>query len=141
LTPGRAVSSIYADPTNPNHAIVTFSGFNTTTPTTPGHVFDVVYDPSTGFATWTDISYDIGDQPVNDAVIDTTTGDLYISTDFSVFTLAHGTQTWAPVSDGLPMVAVSGLTLAKKQHGPERYIYAATHGRGAYRLTLRPGPH
>jgi hypothetical protein len=135
-TPGRAVSSIYADPTNPNHAIVTFSGFNASTPATPGHVFDVVFDPSTGLSTWTDISYDIGDQPVNDAVLDTATGDIYISTDFSVFTLTHGTQTWAPVSDGLPMVAVSGLTLAKAQHGPHRYIYAATHGRGAYRLTL-----
>ena len=28
------------------------------------------------------------------------------------------------------------MTLAKAQHGPHRYIYAATHGRGAYRLTL-----
>src|SRR3954469_4530394 len=63
-TPNRAVSSIYADPTNPNHAIVTFSGFNVTTPTTPGHVFDVAFNPSTGLSTWTDISYDIGDQPV-----------------------------------------------------------------------------
>jgi hypothetical protein len=135
-TPNRAVSSIYADPTNPNHAIVTFSGFNATTPTLPGHVFDVVFDPSTGLSTWTNISYDIGDQPVNDAVIDTATGDIYISTDFSVFTLTHGTQSWTPVSDGLPMVAVSGLTIANKQHGPQRFIYAATHGRGAYRLTL-----
>ena len=89
-TPGRAVSSIYADPTNPNHAIVTFSGFNVSTPATPGHVFDVVFDPNTGLSTWTDISYDIGDQPVNDAVLDTATGDIYISTDFSVFTLTHG---------------------------------------------------
>ena len=32
--------------------------------------------------------------------------------------------------------AVSGLTIANKQHGPQRFIYAATHGRGAYRLTL-----
>ena len=136
-TPGRAVSSIYADPTNPNHAIVTFSGFNVSTATTPGHVFDVVFNPTTGLSTWTDISYDIGDQPVNDAVLDTATGDIYISTDFSVFTLTHGTQTWTPVSDGLPMATVSGLTLAKKQHGPERFLYAATHGRGAYRLTLR----
>jgi hypothetical protein len=139
-TPNRAVSSIYADPTNSNHAIVTFSGFNVSTANLPGHVFDVVFNPSTGLSTWTDISYDIGDQPVNDAVLDTATGDIYISTDFSVFVLTHGAQAWTPVSDGLPMVAVSGLTLAKAQHGPNRFIYAATHGRGAYRLTLRPGP-
>jgi hypothetical protein len=136
LTPGRAVSSIYADPSNANHAIVTFSGFNVSTPTTAGHVFNVVFDPSTGLSTWTDISYDIGDQPVNDAVFDADTGDVFVSTDFSVFRLASGTTSWAPVAHDLPMVAVSGLTLAKAKHGPDRYLYAATHGRGAYRLKL-----
>jgi len=136
LPPGRAVSSIFADPTNPNHAIVTFSGFDSNTPTTPGHVFDVVYDPGTGLATWTNISYDLGDQPINDAVLDTGTGNLFVSTDFGVLLLANGTQTWTPAADGLPPAAVSGLTIARAQHGHAQFIYAATHGRGAYRLKL-----
>jgi len=136
LTPNRAVSSIYADPTNPNHAIVTFSGFDSNTLTTPGHVFDVVYDPGTGLATWTNITYDLGDQPINDAVLDTDTGNIFVSTDFTVLLLEHGTQTWVPAADGLPAAAVSGLTLARAQHGPAQWVYAATHGRGAYRLKL-----
>jgi hypothetical protein len=136
LTPGRAVSSIYADPTNPNHAIVTFSGFDSNTLTTPGHVFDVVYDPGTGLATWTNITYDLGDQPINDAVLDTDTGTIFVSTDFGVLLLESGTQTWMPAADGLPTAAVSGLTLARAQHGPAQWVYAATHGRGAYRLKL-----
>ena len=131
-TPGRAVSSIYADPTNPNHAIVTFSGYNATTATTPGHVFDVTFDPAAGTATWKDISYDIGDQPVNDAVIDVATGDIYVSTDFAVDRLVKGTQTWIPAADGLPMAAVSGLTLVSANKAGDRILYAATHGRGAY---------
>jgi hypothetical protein len=57
------------------------------------HVFDVVFDP-TSTATWTDISYDIGDQPVNDAVLDVATGD--ISTDFGVYRLVSGTEAWIP---------------------------------------------
>jgi hypothetical protein len=137
LQPGRAVSSIYADPTSPNHAIVTFSGYNANTLATPGHVFDVVFNPGTGQATWTDISYDIGDQPINDAVLDTDTGNIYVSTDFTVLVLEHGTQTWTPVADGLPNVAVSGLTLARAKQGAAQYIYAATHGRGSYRVRLR----
>ena len=112
LQPGRAVSSIYVDPTNANHAIVTFSGYDATTPATPGHVFDVVVDPVTNAATWTDISFDIGDQPVNDAVLDTATGDIYVSTDYGVLRLVAGTQTWVPAADGMPVVTVSGLTLA-----------------------------
>jgi hypothetical protein len=134
--PNRAVSSIYADPTNPNHAVVTFSGYNATTPTTPGHVFDVVFDPTSNTATWTNISYDIGDQPVNDAVLDVSTGDVYVSTDFGVLRLAEGAQTWVAVGDGLPSAAVSGLTLAASKNG-DRLLYVATHGRGAWRLRLR----
>ena len=141
LQPGRAVSSIYVDPTNANHAIVTFSGYDAVTPATPGHVFDVVVDAATNAATWTDISFDIGDQPVNDVVLDVASGDLYAATDYGVLRLAAGSQTWLPAAGDMPTVTVSGLTLAKAKHGPNRFIYAATHGRGAYRLTLRPGPH
>jgi hypothetical protein len=136
--PNRMVSSIFVDPTNPNHAIVTFSGYNATTAATPGHVFDVVFDPTAGTATWKDISYDIGDQPVNDAVLDVATGDVYVSTDFSVYRLVAGTQSWIPAADGLPNAAVSGLTIANsKQWKGNRLLYAATHGRGAYRLRLK----
>ena len=134
--PNRAVSSIYADPTNANHAIVTFSGFDAVTPATPGHVFDVVVDPVTNAATWTDISFDIGDQPVNDVVLDVASGDLYAATDYGVLRLAAGSQTWLPAADGMPTVTVSGLTLAAGKHD-DRLLYAATHGRSAYRLRLK----
>ena len=135
--PNRAVSSIYVDPTNPNHALVTFSGYEVNTPSALGHVFDVVFDPTAGTATWTNISYDIGDQPVNDAVLDVATGDSYISTDFAVDRLVKGRQTWIPAADGMPTATVAGLTLANAKQSGDRLLYAATHGRGAYRLRLK----
>lgn len=46
------VSSIYVDTTNGTRAWISYSGFNMTTPTTPGHVFEVTYDPATGTSTW-----------------------------------------------------------------------------------------
>jgi hypothetical protein len=134
--PNRVPSSVFVDPTNANHAIVTFSGYEANTPTTLGHVFDVVYDPAAHTATWTNISSDIGDQPLNDAVIDTATGDLYISTDFGVYRRVAGTTGWIPAADGLPMAAVAGLTIADGKNG-DRLLYAATHGRGAYLLRLK----
>lgn len=134
--PARTPSSIYVDPTNANHAIVTFSGYEVNTPTAPGHVFDVVFNPVSGTATWTNISYDLGDQPIDDAALDVATGDLYVSTDFGVDRLASGTQTWVQAADDLPTVTVSGLTLAAGKNG-DRLLYAATHGRGAYRLRLK----
>ena len=76
------------------------------------------------------------DQPINDVVLDVATGDVYASTDFGVNRLAAGTQTWRPASAGLPQAAVPGLTLVNGKNG-DRLLYAATHGRGAYRLRLK----
>ena len=93
--PSRAPVAIFVDPTNPNHAIIAYSGYNSNTPTTPGHIFDVVYNPTLGTAMWTDISNDLGDQPTNDVVLDAKTGDVYVSTDFSVLKrLRAGATTW-----------------------------------------------
>ena len=96
LEPNRFPSSVSVDESNPNHAIVTYSGYSTTTPAQPGHVFDVVFDPTLGTATWTDISNDIGDQPVLDSQFDSGTGDTYVSTDFGVNRLVSGTHDLDP---------------------------------------------
>ena len=45
-SPPRYPTSIYVDPTNPNHAWITYSGYNVKTPNTPGHVFEVFYAPN-----------------------------------------------------------------------------------------------
>jgi len=59
-----------------------------------------------------------------------------VSTDFGVNRLAKGTTTWIPAAGGLPTATVSGLRLTYQKSGT-RYLYAATHGRGAYRLKIR----
>src|SRR5439155_12737685 len=130
-SPGRAISSIYIDPANPNHACVSYLGYNATTAGTPGHVFSVTYDPIGHTATWTSLDDNIGDQPVNGVVADSN-GDLYAATDFGVMKLPHGTTAWVPAASGLPVVTVAGLTINPGAH----QLLAATHGRGAYQLTL-----
>jgi hypothetical protein len=42
----------------------------------------------------------------------------------------------APASAGLPTVAVYGLTLAGGKKASDRVLYAATHGRGVWRIQL-----
>jgi hypothetical protein len=133
--PNRAVSSIYVDPANPNHAWVSYLSYNVVTPTLPGHVFSVTYNPGTGTATWTSLDgagvTALGDLPINGVVADTN-GDLYAAHDFGVAKLAHGTTTWTNAAAGLPVVTVAGLTI----NPGARQLLAATHGRGAYQLTL-----
>ncbi len=130
--PIRFVSGLSIDPVNANHAFVSFSGYNAYTPTTPGHVFEVRFNPATGTAVWTDRSYNLGDQPVTSVAFDPDTGDLFASTDYGVLMLSHGSSNWSPAAASLPAVAVYGLTI----DSDARLLYAATHGRGIWRLRL-----
>jgi PKD domain-containing protein len=135
-SPGRFVSGIAVDPADANHAWISFSGYAAYTPGEPGHVFSVRFNPSTGSAAWTDITRNIGDQPVTSVAFDADTGDLYASTDFGVLRLPRGSSTWVEAAPGLPRVAVYGLSLSPQAH----VLYAATHGRSAYAIRLRSRP-
>jgi hypothetical protein len=135
--PARFVSSIYIDPANANHAWISYSGYNGNTPTTPGHVFEVTYNPVAGTATWTNLDGNtgpMGDLPSTDLVRDDVTGDLYGSTDFGVMRLEGGNPAngWTLAAAGLPNVEVAGLTIVPSA----RKLYAATHGRSAWVTTL-----
>lgn len=130
-TPNRFVTSIHVDPADPARAWVSYSGFNSNTPTTLGHAFEVKVDGAA--ATWTDRSYDFGDQPITDLVRDDVTGDLYASTDFGVLRLAEGSTSWVKAAGGMPNVEVAGLTIVPGK----RVLYAASHGLGAWQLKLK----
>src|SRR5215212_1275907 len=131
-TPGRFVSGIAVDPSDPNHAWISYSGYGAYTPDTPGHVFEVRYDPQSGTAGFVDRSFDIGDQPVTGIALFGATGDVYAATDFGVLRLPRGASLWETAGSSLPSVAVYGLTLSQSGN----VLYAATHGRGGWALTL-----
>ncbi len=133
--PKRFISGITVDDKDPNHAFVSFSGYNAYTPTTPGHVFEVRYNPVSGAATWTDLSYNLGDLPATGIARDSQSKALYVSTDFGVITLPAGGNSWSTAGSNLPPVAVYGLTYSEEG----KVLYAATHGRGAWRLDLNNG--
>lgn len=135
-TPTRFVSGIAVDPANPNHAFISFSGYNayaTASGTATGHVFEVTYDSVAHTATWTSIDHNLGDEPITGIALDSVTGDLFVSTDFGVDMLRKGDSMWVPAAGSLPPVAVYGLTIDSNA----RVLYAATHGRGAWSLSLQ----
>ena len=122
--PGRFVTGIYIDRANSNHAWISYSGYNFNTPSQPGHVFEVTYDPAAnagaGDATWTQIDGGVGglaDLPITGVVRDDPTGDIYASSDFGVMRLPSASSTWVVAGSGLPMVEVAGLTIAT--HGAQ----------------------
>src|SRR5213080_1023850 len=132
--PGRFVSSIYIDQSNPNHAWISYSGYSSLTPSTPGHVFSVTYNPIAHDATWVNLdggTGPMGDLPVT-ALVRSVRGDLFAGTDFGVFRLASGSSTWTVAGTGLPAVEVAGLTMVNGSH----VLYAATHGRSVWALRI-----
>jgi hypothetical protein len=133
--PNRFVSGIYVDPADPNHAWISYSSYSSLTPTTPGHVFSVTYDQGAGTATWTNLDGSgataFPDFPATDIVHDSN-GDLYVSNDWGVLRRANGSSDWVVAGTGLPQVEVAGLTIVPSA----RKLYAATHGRSAWLLTL-----
>ena len=129
-SPGRFVSAIYVDPANPNHAWISYSGYNANTPAQPGHVFEVTRNGAT--AVWIDRSSNLPDLPITSLVRDDVTGDLYAASDFGVMRLAAGSTAWTVAGSGLPAVEVPSLTIIPGA----RLLYAATHGRSAWTLQL-----
>ena len=134
--PQRFVSGIVVDPGNPDHAWISYTGYNANTPDQPGHVFEVTYDPKHNRASWNDIdrgSGPLGDVPVTGIARDDATGQLYASTDFGVLTTTDGKSgKWQLAAAGMPMVEVAGITI----DSAHRVMYAATHGRAIWSLQL-----
>jgi hypothetical protein len=131
--PKRFISGIAVDPRNPLHAIVSFSGYGAFTPAAPGHVFDVMYDPATKTAHWKDLSANLGDQPILGVAYASATGRIFAGTDFGVLAFSRDENRWAPAADGLPGVAVYGISF----DATTNTLLAATHGRGVWRLKMQ----
>ena len=154
-SPTRVPTAIYVDPANPGHAWISYSGYNATTPTTPGHVFDVSENGTApGSGTFTNLNVEggtsafptptsTGDLPVDDIVRDDATHTLYVATDFGVLAGTNDGASWH-VTHGMPRYEVTHLelqpsnrvaTCVGQKHCP-RVLYAATHSQGIWKLHL-----
>jgi hypothetical protein len=129
--PPRFVTHVTVDPYTPATAYATFSGFSGFNGDTLGHIF---LTTNTG-ASWTDISGNLPNIPVNDLVVDPLIANtLYAATDIGVFASGDGGVTWGIYGTGLPNVVVHSLVLEPNT----RKLAAATHGRSAWRIDLAP---
>ena len=135
--PARFVSDIYVDRTNPNHAWITFSGYNAKTPATPGHVFEATFTPASGTKAASVVFTNLdgqknngyGDIPAN-SIIASDRGTLYVGNDYGVVVKEPNSPVWKMSPAGLPNVDVADLTYI-----PQRdVLLAATHGEGVWQL-------
>ena len=115
-------------PSNAATAFVVVSNFGT------GHVFKT----TNSGGTWSDISGNLPNIPVNTILLDprAPTTNIYIGTDLGVFKTMNGGTTWAPFNNGLPQVAVLDLAFNQKTGT----LMAATHGRSAWKIAAPKSP-
>lgn len=118
-------SALAVSPSDPKTVYLGVGGFGT------GHLFK---SPDGG-ATWTDISGNLPDAPLNSILLDPESpSDLYVATDAGVFVATDGGvagESWQQVGSGLPAGPV--LQIAFSELGP-RALAAATFGRGLWTI-------
>lgn len=125
--PVRWVTCVAADPYDESTAYVTFSGIR---------YYDYlphVFKTTDKGQTWTDISSNLPDLPVNTIQIDPDLRDTYyLATDGGVFVSEDGGARWALLGAGMPNAPVLDLNLNQ----PSRTLLAATYGRSMWRIKL-----
>jgi hypothetical protein len=127
--PNRYVSAVAIDPADASGmtAFVGFNGFSRRFTEGPGAGFGHLFKTVNAGASWTDVSGNLPDVPVNDIVI--TDGKLVVGTDLGTVVSFDNGATWKRLGSNLPYTTVMDLHL-----GVDGLIYAATHGRGIWSI-------
>jgi hypothetical protein len=126
--PNRYITGIKIDPSAPNHAYLSLSGYSRhwiVGPDDPG--VGHVYQTTTGGTSWTDVSGNLPDIPANDIVLNGRT--LIAASDIGVYTSADNGSSWSRLGTNLPNVVVSQILV-----DPNGNLVAATHGRGVWTI-------
>jgi uncharacterized repeat protein (TIGR01451 family) len=142
--PKRPIAQIAVDRSNYRTAYFAYNGFNAATPGRSGHVFKT----TNGGSTFTNISGNLPDVPVNSVILDPSyPNTLYVGTDVGPFVTYNGGHEWHSLGTSFPIVSIWQLDLdtgspAGANGIAPRTLLAGTHGRGAFRMsenTFVPG--
>ncbi|HEX4689587.1 MAG TPA: hypothetical protein VH276_02790 [Solirubrobacteraceae bacterium] len=125
--PHRPVATFAVDRSNYRTAYAGYNGFDAATPKTPGHVFKT----TDGGKSWTNITTNLPDSPVNSLVLDPSyPNTIYAGTDVGPFVTYDGGAHWGQMGTGFPRVAIDQLDLDPSH----RTMAAGTHGRSAFTM-------
>jgi photosystem II stability/assembly factor-like uncharacterized protein len=124
--PTRWVNSIVVDPNDADHVYVAYSGYR------EGDLAANVWETRDGGTSWTNISGNLPNGPVEMLTYDSARGDLYAATDLGVFTDKNGRTNWTRVGRALPNSPVLDVKIS----GNDKTLYAATFGRSVWSIPL-----
>ena len=125
--PNRWVTRVVTDPYDAQIAYVTISGYQWSEP------MPHIYRTDNTGSSWTSVSGDLPDIPVNDLIIDPHIANrLYAGTDVGVWATDNGGANWYPIDNGAPISTVHDLAF----HIPTRKLVAGTHGRSMFMTNI-----
>ena len=125
--PKRWVTDVATDPIDEATAYAIFSGYRF------GENIGHIYKTMDNGTTWTDISGNLPDIPLNAIIINPNDMDqLFLASDIGVFETLDGGIDWQLLTANLPNVPVTDLDF----HPPTNTLVAASYGRGLYRYEL-----
>jgi len=125
--PYRWITRVAIDPSNENIAYVTYNGLKWRDP--QPHVFRT----SNKGQTWTDISNNLPDAPINAFAVDPQRPNvLLVGSDVGCYVSLNTGQTWQFAGSGFPMVSVYDM----KIHPTAYYLVIGTHGRSMYKISM-----
>lgn len=137
----RPVTSIAVDPNDPDRVVVTFGNYGNN---------DYVFFSSNAtdsLPTFTTRQGNLPEMPVYASVIDMQAGSkVILGTEFGIFSTTNinaANPVWVAETDGFPNVPVMMLRQQTQQWAGvlnSGYIYAGTHGRGAFRTSTLNAP-
>jgi photosystem II stability/assembly factor-like uncharacterized protein len=119
------VTRLAVSPTRPGTVWVTLSGYRSGSP-----LPHVLRTTDSG-ATWTDLTGNLPQAPVNDVVLGAGRS-LFVATDQGVFVSPAGDRRWQRLGSRLPLVPVDDIEYDRRHHR----LVAATFGRGFYQLAV-----
>jgi len=125
--PTRWVTRVFVDPVDENIIYVTFSGLKWRDP--QPHVFR----SSDMGATWSNISSNLPDAPVNAFAVDNNNQSvLYVGNDVGMYVSSNTGDSWEFLGEALPVVTVGDI----KIHPTANFLVAGTHGRSMFKIDL-----
>lgn len=125
--PDRWITRVAVDPIDPEIAYVTLSGFRL------DEFMPHIFRTTDAGATWSDISANLPELPLNDVVIDPLhPSTLIVASDAGVYASKNTGASWFAVGATLPNSAVVDLLIEETT----RTIVAGTHGRSMFRYDL-----
>tara|TARA_B100000508_G_scaffold140941_1_gene144433 strand:- start:7987 stop:12975 length:4989 start_codon:yes stop_codon:yes gene_type:complete len=128
------VSDIEVDPDNENKIWVTFANWDTLK-----RVYAGSWDTNTSTMTWTNMSFDLPEIPINKILFDQDNNRFYLATDGGVFTKTNSMSdtNWICFSNGLPRTIINNLHIDQCRNK----LIAATFGRGIWMADLMEPVH